>query len=27
LVCELPRGLGELPYALKIEGGTVGFGV
>lgn len=26
LVCGLPRGLGELPYALRIEGGTVGFG-
>jgi alpha-L-fucosidase len=26
LVCELPRGLGELPYTLKLEGETVGFG-
>ena len=27
LVCELPRGLGDLPYALKIEGAMGGFGV
>jgi len=27
LVCELPRGLGDLPYALKIEGAMNGFGV
>jgi alpha-L-fucosidase len=26
LVCELPRGLGELPYTLKLEGETMGFG-
>jgi alpha-L-fucosidase len=27
LVCELPLGLGELPYVLKLEGTMSGFGV
>ena len=26
LICDLPRGLGELPYTLKLEGSMTGFG-